>query len=258
MGIKPVDALRILLVGSPVSLKSITGALLAGGHEILPADTVAEAEEALLIQRFDAVLVGNLDSEQIHQLTCQIRSVEKRTGASTRTAVLSVVAEPADAASTGKNADIDGYVQGTVDPDTLTLAIARLASAVGTGSVEAEPLGEELPVLNVEGLKEQVAYDDELLVELIDLFLSERVKQVIEMREAFAAGNFDQLSRVAHTIKGSLGSLHAMVAKTNAQGLEIAAKEHDAVRSQGFLGALEQDLDILEGELLKVRRSVSP
>ncbi len=249
-----VETLRVLLVGNPERLQAVTAALTAGGHEVLPVGSAAEASEALLIQRFDAVLLGDLPAPQILSISSQVRDLDRRTGSATRTAVLSVVPDEAHA---GQNAGIDGYVIESADPDTLTLAIARLASAVGTDSVEAAPLGESLPVLDVANLKEQVAYDDELLVELIDLFLSERIRQEQEMREAFAAGEFDKLSRIAHTIKGSLGSLHALAAKANAQGLELSAKDQDAVRSQGFLAALEQDLDVLEGELLKVRRSVS-
>lgn len=253
-----MDTLRVLLVGNPERLQAVTAALSAGGHEVLPVDNVAEACEALLIQRFDAVLMSEVPSAQVLSLSSQIRDIERRTGASTHTAVLSVISDAAGQGPAPKDAAVDGYVNESVDPDTLTLAISRLASAVGTESVEASPLGESLPVLDVENLKEQVAYDDELLVELIDLFLSERVRQVEEMRQSFAAGQFEQLSRVAHTIKGSLGSLHALASKANAQGLETAAKDGDAVRSQGFLAALERDLDLLESELLKVRRSVLP
>ena len=252
-----MDTLRVLLVGDPARLEAVTAALTAGGHEILPVDSLAEASEALLIQRFDAVLLGDLAPGQMLSICSQIKDLNRRTGSATRTAVLSVVPETAEEAQDTKNTGIDGYVTEHVDPDTLTLAIARLASAVGMDSIDAAPLGEQLPILDVNNLKEQVAYDDELLVELIDLFLTERIRQVAEMQQAFATGDFPMLSRVAHTIKGSLGSLHAMAAKANAQGLELSARDHDAIRSQGFLVALEEDLTALEIELLKVRRSVS-
>lgn len=251
-----VDTLRVLLVGSPERLKAITGALSAGGHEVMPVDSISEASEALLIQRFDAVLLGELPPGQVASLTSQIRDIERRTNAPGHIPVLSVVPDNSTVSGAG-DAAIDGYVAESVDPDTLTLAIHRLASAIGAAPVEGRPLADSLPILDVANLKEQVAYDDELLVELIDLFLSERIRQVEEMRQCFAAGQFDQLSRVAHTIKGSLGSLHALAAKANAQGLETASREHDAVRSQGFLAALELDLDALEDELLKVRRSLA-
>jgi HPt (histidine-containing phosphotransfer) domain-containing protein len=245
-------------VGSSERLQTVTAALSHGGHAVIPVESVEEASEALLIQRFEAVLLADVKPEKVLALSSQVRDLDRRSGSATRTAVLSIVPDdPGDTPLTG-NTGIDGYLTESSDPDTLTLAIARLASAVGMESVEAPRLEDRLPILDVEQLKEQVAYDDELLVELIDLFLSERVRQVEEMRQAFADGQFDQLSRVAHTIKGSLGSLHAMASKANAQGLELSAKEGDAVRSQGFLAALQEDLNLLEGELLKVRRSVSP
>jgi HPt (histidine-containing phosphotransfer) domain-containing protein len=255
---KPVDTLRVLLVGSPERLQTVTAALIHAGHDVIPVDRVEHAAEALLIQRFDAVLLGGLSPNQVLTFSTQVRDLERKSGAASRTAVLSLVPADLTAPEPVRGTGIDGYVPDSADPDTLTLAIARLASAVGTESVDASPLGDELPVLDVEQLKEQVAYDDELLVELIDLFLSERIRQVIEMRQAFQSGDFEQLSRVAHTIKGSLSSLHALAAKANAQALELCSKEQDAPRCQGYLAALEQDLDRLEGQLLNVRKSVSP
>ena len=47
--------------------------------------------------------------------------------------------------------------------------------------------------------------------------------QVGEMQDCLATGNFDSLAKVAHTLKGSLGTLHAHRARTRAQALEIAA-----------------------------------
>ena len=147
----------------------------------------------------------------------------------------------------------------TIDPEALTLAIAKLANAVCAEHPTVNPEREnDLPVLDVDQLKEQVAYDDELLVELIDLYFTERARQSIEMKEALAERDYERLSRIAHTIKGSLGSLHAIAAKADAQNLELSSKDRDGVKSERFLEALERSLDTLEGHLVAVRKSISP
>lgn len=74
------------------------------------------------------------------------------------------------------------------------------------------------------------------------------------MRDALLGGQFDLLSRLAHTIKGSLSSLHAMRARAHAQELEYAAKERNEDACWSSLAALEADLAELEPELLALRQ----
>ncbi len=47
------------------------------------------------------------------------------------------------------------------------------------------------------------------------------------MHEALAGGEYERLSRVAHTIKGSFGSLHAEPARLHAGELEVLANTGD-------------------------------
>jgi len=251
-----VDTLRVLIVGSPGDLERVSAALAQAGHAIVPVEDLIEASEALSMQRFDAVLLGaGVPEDKIPAFASKIKDLDRRAGTETKTAVLSVALETA-ALESKPVAGTDGSVPETIDPDALTLAIARLATAVGTD--RANPGQQEFPVLDVGQLKEQVGFDDELLVELIDLFLSERLRQSVEMKEALAAGDCERLSRIAHTIKGSLGSLHAMAAKENAQNLELSAKARMQPESGRFLAALESDLDVLEGHLKAVQKSVNP
>jgi two-component system sensor histidine kinase/response regulator len=253
-----VDTLRILIVGSPEHLDQITSALTQAGHNIMAVNGLDQASEALLIQRFDAVLLGaGIPAAGIPAFTASLKDLDRRSGSESRTAVLSVVPEPAGAESEPVRGGIDAVVPESIDPDALTLAIARLATAVETEHANAGSQGApELAILDIEQLREQVAFDDELLVELIDLFFSERLRQSAEMQEALRSGDYERLSRIAHTIKGSLASLHAMVAKEDAQNLELSAHNLEAASSERFLAALERNLNILEGHLLGVRNSV--
>ena len=256
-----MDILRILVVGGPGNLGRITSALGEAGHAVIPVDTLADASEALLVQRFEAVLIGSgVPCGDIPSFAAEIKDLNLRSGAESRTAVLSVLSTLVGSDEMPPNGyGIDGFVSETIDADALTLAIARLANAVSAERSNAGVSdGAELPVLDVAELKEQVAYDDELLVELIDLYFSERCRQSGEMKDALADRDFELLSRIAHTIKGSLGSLHAMAAKSDAQDLELASKGHDEQASQRFLDVLERSLDVLEGHLVAVRKSISP
>ncbi len=65
-------------------------------------------------------------------------------------------------------------------------------------------------------------------------FLSNAPAKWLKCRTALSAGDYDQLARVAHTIKGSLGSLHAAQARTHAQELEFAAKQGEGSACRVF------------------------
>jgi len=116
---------------------------------------------------------------------------------------------------------------------------------------------DNLPVFEREKFMEQVAYDRELSIEIIDIFLSEQGGQLADMQRALSAGDYRQLYETAHTIKGSLGSLQAALARFHAEQLESAAKNDNYQSCVKSLAALEGVLKVLEPELLSLRESCS-
>jgi HPt (histidine-containing phosphotransfer) domain-containing protein len=220
---------------------------------VIVAGNLAEATEVLTAQRFDAVyLTEAFPSGDLAAFCAFIKELDRRGARGSRTPILSSASSSASLLEFG----IDEIVPDSMDADALTLAISRLASAVAVekGPSSAYELGPELPILDVEELKAQVAHDDELLLELIDLYLTERARQSKEMATALAAGNYNELSRIAHTIKGSLGSLHADAARATAQALELAAREGDSSKCLDFFPYFEEQLDRLEVHLLALKQ----
>jgi HPt (histidine-containing phosphotransfer) domain-containing protein len=150
---------------------------------------------------------------------------------------------------------VDAYLGEQFGAATFTDAVVRLAQAVSPAKPRENPGIPDLPIFEPDKFQAQVAYDRELLIEIIDLFMTERRSQVAEMQAALASADFTRLSRVAHTIKGSLGSLHAPQARLHSQELESAAKTADAQVCRFCLAILEQDLDTLEPELIALRNT---
>jgi DNA-binding response OmpR family regulator len=249
-----VTPLRVLLIeGDPREADGISSALTRANHAVLPAAGLEEASEAVLVQKFDAVLLASpLPLEAVAEFSAHLRTIEKSQGNATRIPVLSYSRQAAEmpAQSAGGDLAVDAYLPSPFDTAAFAQAVANLAR-----NVAQTP--QSFPVFEVENFKAQVAYDDDLLIEIIDLFLIECAAQVSEMRTALAAGNYDQLSRVAHTIKGSLSNLYAGVAKAHAQDLELAAKNGDAQQSGSLLQVLESDLAVLEPLLLALRATSS-
>src|SRR5579875_2035667 len=152
-----MNDLRILMVeADPRESDRITNMLSDADHLVLPAANFEEASEALLVQRFDAVLLGaTLPSAGIAPFIASLRQLEKKQNISTRTAVLSY--SPANEQA----AQIDAFLPEQFDSAQLIAAVERLAqSSVSTHTPAAET--PDLPVFDADELRAQVAFDDEL------------------------------------------------------------------------------------------------
>lgn len=251
-----MSSFRVLLIEeNHEDAERISSVLAQANHTVLPAHGFAEASEALQVQRFDAILMGTLGPESIAEFTAKLRQVERKHRSSSRTAVLSFAPRESVGAR-ATEVGIDAFLPKEFEAATFSEAVTTLARAV-TSSPGAAAAISDMPVFEPEEFEAQVAYDRELMVEIIDLFLAERPDQVNDMRTAMAAGDFQRLSRAAHTIKGSLGSMHAPQAKAHAQQLELAARNQEDQVCRFCLAALEQDLDVLEPHLLALRDSVT-
>lgn len=246
-----MNSLRFLLVHrNPAQSEEIAALLARANHSVCPTSGFEEAADALTVERFDAVLMqSEFRFKGLSEFSAQLRKMEKSQRSATRVPVIAL----SEGDSTTLENGLDGFIPEPIDPAKLTAEVIHLAQAVNRSSSEAVAESEALEVIDPEKFREQVGFDDELMGEIIDLFLEERKRQEPEMHEALMAKEFDLLSRLAHTIKGSLSSLHAMRARAHAQDLEYAAKVADEDVCWASLAALESDLAELEPELLALR-----
>jgi two-component system, sensor histidine kinase and response regulator len=260
-----MNALRFLLVhGDSHGSGRIASLLMDAHHTVLAAPTLAEAAEALCIERFDAIILdAALPRAEVAEFASGLRRVEESQGLA-RIPVVSVSSGIAVNASPDQESPAwDECLCEPLDPAALTEAVTRLAQAVGHPGAQPTPVKpspldtSEFPVLEPEEFEEQLGGDRELMVEIIDLFFEECRRQIAEMRLALANGNFTQLSRLAHTIKGSLGSLRATRARWRAHELEFAAGAENGDLCRESFSAFEQDLSELAPELLTLRDRVA-
>jgi HPt (histidine-containing phosphotransfer) domain-containing protein len=253
-----MSALRVLLIGGETAESEHIFSLLEEAHHaVLPVPNFDEASEALLIQKFDAVLITPaLSAGGVDDFTAHLRQTEKNQRNCVRTPVLSLV-QGGSPSTAGTNRSVDAYLPERFEPAAFAQTVEKLANAVGQSNEESEGSASalELPIFDVTEFKAQVANDRELMVEIIDLFLEERDQDLTQMTESLATGDLDKLMRGAHTIKGSLASLHASLARHRSQELETAARTGNKQACISLLGALEEDLNELEPQLLSLRSS---
>lgn len=255
-----MNMLRVLLIDDdPAECERIATRLERAEHTVLPLSGFDEAAEALEIQRFDAVILpARIADGQLSSFTAKLRGLEASGRGTTRAPILTYLADSDNRAA--DKPKVDGTLPQDFEPILFAETVSNLASGLRTpspftGDQTSSSMAKALPTFKSYEFEEQMSFDAELVVELIDLFLGESATQVVEMHEALAARDFPLLCRIAHTIKGSFGSFYAIQASAHAQGLEQAAKIGDAPLCGPLLQAVIADLDVLKPELLKLRNA---
>ncbi len=101
------------------------------------------------------------------------------------------------------------------------------------------PIDFEKAVAEFDGMRE-------LVVNLLEEFMQLAAEQVENMRNAIDQKDMETLSREAHTIKGGAANVYAIPVSCAAKKIE------ESVENQ-VISVLLQDVDSLEGELLRLR-----
>lgn len=252
-----MSSLRVLFVDRDArESEQICSVLARASHLVLPASSLDEAGEALSLQKFDAVLLSpSVINDGLPEFGARLRQLQQAHRSADRIPVLCLSSDPQTAPTDSANSRpvVDAYLGQPFEPAAFADAVNNLAKAISHNASAPDAPAMELPVFELEEFQEQVGHDPDLASEIIDLFLSESEHQLPAMRDALARGDYLQLRPLAHTIKGSFGSLHAPCARARAQQLETAAAQADAELCSTLLDALEADLEALKPELVSLR-----
>ncbi len=198
------------------------------GHVVVVADNGKQALEALEREPFDLVLM-DVQMPQMggFEATAAIRQRERATGRH-----LPIVAMTAHAMKGDRErcleAGMDAYVSKPIDArlllrtieDVMEIAPTDPVSGVwspesGVGSQRLRTPDSRLQTLNAEpaedlvldrgAVLEKLDGDEELLHEIVQLFLRDCPRALNEIRSAVAAADGPRLKRSAHGLKGSAG-----------------------------------------------------
>lgn len=87
--------------------------------------------------------------------------------------------------------------------------------------------------------------DRELSDEISQLFLDTCPKFLADMQDSLEEGNFHNLSRLAHGVKGSVGVFGAKACSAAAAALETASRDSDAAGSREAWSRLRHEMQRL-------------
>lgn len=113
-----------------------------------------------------------------------------------------------------------------------------------------EPIDPEV----IEALRELGGVEDPgLLVELIDLYLSDAPQRMAEIESSLASGDWALLERAAHTLKSASANIGALGLSELCRQLECQARRRDPQVCLSLSKRSAEDLARVESALRKLR-----
>jgi CheY-like chemotaxis protein/HPt (histidine-containing phosphotransfer) domain-containing protein len=254
-------SLRILLAEDHVVNQKLAVSLLErDGHTVRVACNGKEALAALEQEDFDVVLMDvQMPEMDGFEATAAIRAKEKETLRHQPIIAMTAHAMKGDRERC-LEAGMDGYVTKPFRRSALFEALAAVSQPATRALKKEEE--QKPPSFDLEAALEIVQGDRELLIELVQLFLEEKPRQLTDLKQAIVRRDAAGVALHAHSLKGPLNSIGASSAADAAWRLEQMGRsgQMDGVESGGE--ALERELNRLEpalaallGEAVAVGRS---
>jgi HPt (histidine-containing phosphotransfer) domain-containing protein len=94
--------------------------------------------------------------------------------------------------------------------------------------------------------------EPDVLAEVLNLFLDEVPGRMIRLRNAWAAGNIEEVHRVAHSLKGSAGNIGARRLYGVCAQLDEKTKSGDLAGAAPLVDALGVEFGKVEAEIRRL------
>ena len=232
---------HVLVVEDNVVNQKVAARMLEKlGYRVDVAANGREALDALSRLPYAAVLMDcQMPEMDGYEATRAIRRLD---GPASQTPVIAMTAGAMEGdEEKALAAGMDDFVAKPVKFETLASTLERWLTAGpdgargnGHGADQGPPDddGASLDRAVLEGLRE-LEEDGEGVGDLVDTFLDQAGTRIEELRSAVAAGDGDEVARVAHSLKGSSANL-------GARGMADMSAELEAMaRGEGLAGAPE-------------------
>lgn len=233
--------------------KAIRLTLESFGCTVDVASYVFEAMEAVALKRYDAVLMdcrmpGAAGLDAVEEMR------RHQSGGDGRTPILALSADPAEGdRERALEVGMDACLAMPIRADELRAALEQWATGVplapdeeSAGGASDELVTIDLSVLD--DLRELGAGDDDVLQELVELFLEQTPPRLEELREAVDREDWPALDALARNLRSSCVHLGAIRLASFCEALEAAARE-SSEQARGFADELSSEFDALEREL---------
>jgi CheY-like chemotaxis protein len=200
---QPIRPLNVLLAeDNVVNQRVAVGLLSKRGHHVTVTNNGREALAALEHETFDLVLMDVQMPEMSGlEATAAIRERERRAGGHVR-----IVAMTAHAMTGDRErclaAGMDGYLSKPIDRRTLFAVVEKNSS----GTVD-EVIA--VPPMDRAGMMERLGGDEELVGEVIRLFIQDCPNRLAAIKTAVDRQSAEDIRQAAHALKGAAANVSA-------------------------------------------------
>ena len=246
-----IESRRFLLAeDNAINQKLAVHLLENQGHTVVVSTNGRIAVDRLVedsFQGFDAVLMDvQMPEMDGLEATAEIRRLEKMSGTH-----IPIIAMTAHAMKGDRErclaAGMDGYVSKPISLEALVAEIDRVAppsTHYGTPLDKAE-------------LRQRLDGNEELLSELVRLFIGDAPNQIREIHAAIAAGSATRLEYASHSLKGSAASLGAKGLAAAARRLELRGRDAQLDGAESDCSELDSEWERLRPELIALLPEVT-
>jgi len=252
--------LRVLVAeDEPTNRIVVTRLLERHGHRVSTAANGSQALSAVQREEYDLVFMDvQMPIMDGFEATAGIRQLEKTTGKH-----LPIVALTAHAMKGDRErclqAGMDDYLTKPVRSEELlsvikavadgTIAEAAAKASSSAPSETSAPSGTPTDILESQCLLDRVNGDQELLAEVIGVFFKEAPGVLADINDGFARQDAQRVSRAAHRIEGTLGTVGGIASAQAANRLQTWASEGELDKAGRALEELEREMERLTPEL---------
>jgi two-component system sensor histidine kinase/response regulator len=222
-------------------------------HRVSVAGTGTAALQAIARERFDLVLMDvQMPEMDGLEAIAAIRAREKATGGHLPIIAMTAFTLKGDRARF-LDSGFDGYVCKPIHVDSLFEAINKVLpddpDPVTTRLRSTPAAAAEQAPFDMTAALERVGGDEELLKEIIGIFLDECPGWLAEIRAAVATRDAAKLKRAAHTVKGAVDNCGASAAFDAALRLERMGGDGQLSEAEVALTTLEDEIQRLQPAL---------
>ncbi|WP_417381862.1 PAS domain S-box protein [Gimesia sp.] len=265
------QTLKVLVAeDTPANQKVITAILKKRGHQCVIADNGREAVDYLRNESFDVVLMDiQMPTMDGLQATAMIRENEYGSGEH-----IPIIAMTAYAMRGDRDkciaAGMDSYISKPIDAKKLILVLERLAmrnqkshlpgkslaspqpslqesekESLQDAPVSKPPIADSRPAIDMRAALKRVGNDVAILNDMVNFFFEDAPGLLKEINEQTVAGDVEELTRAAHSLKG-------LCANFNASPAVEAAKIIEDYGHQGKLEEVPAAIPVLESEVARL------
>jgi HPt (histidine-containing phosphotransfer) domain-containing protein len=140
---------------------------------------------------------------------------------------------------------MDGYISKPINSRELEEALASACSECDVQPGKGPEIQGRVAApgkaiaWNVTQTLERLGGDENLLREVVEIFLEDGPKQMRSLRQAIAEGSAEGIEKTAHSLKGELGYLGVSEVSERARELEELGRKHDLQHTTEVYAAFE-------------------